>query len=48
MIIRAPANPRAAGIQALAQAMPLPAHDAEERADRKLLRRMDIAEAVRK
>lgn len=41
-------DPRAAGIAMLDRLLPLPKADAEERAERKLIRRMDIREAVRR
>lgn len=47
MIVKTP-TPRFSAINALARLIPLPEADAEERAERKLLRRMDIREAVRR
>jgi hypothetical protein len=40
-------DPRAAGIRSLQRFMDLPGNDAEARAERQLLRRMDIREALR-
>lgn len=40
-------NPRAAGIRALRKFVPLPSGDREAARERKLLRRIDIKEAVR-
>jgi hypothetical protein len=41
-------DPRAAGVLSLRHFMELPGDDAEAKADRKLLRRLDLDQAVRK
>ena len=42
-------EPTAQGIaSAIRWALPLPSHDAEEREDRRILRRCDLREAVRR
>jgi hypothetical protein len=47
MRVEPPADPRAAGVRSLQRFMALPGDDAEAKADRRLLRRMDIREALR-
>jgi hypothetical protein len=47
MRVEPPVDPRAAGVRALQRFMELPGDDAEARADRRLLRRMDIREALK-
>lgn len=41
-------NHRTAGVRALHRFLALPVNDAEERAARKLLRRLDIREAIQR
>lgn len=47
MLIERP-EPRAEGVRALRQFMDLPPDDEEARVERRLLRRMDLAEAVKR
>lgn len=42
-----PPDPRSAGVRAMKRFVELPDGDAEAATDRRLLRRMDLAEAVR-
>lgn len=39
-------NPRAEGVRALQRFLPLPADDGEARAERRLLRRLDLRQAI--
>jgi hypothetical protein len=47
MKLEPPPNPRAEGIRSLRHYMPLPSDDAEAKADRKLLHRIDLKDALK-
>jgi hypothetical protein len=44
--LKTPVDPRLAPMFALRELMPLPAHDTEERTERKILRHADLKEAI--
>jgi hypothetical protein len=47
MRVEPPADPRAAGVRSLQRFMAVPSDDAEARAERRLLRRMDLKDALK-